>query len=236
MGRSLRIAGMHLSFPPWLLGFVAVGSGPIRRWGAALWLMAAALPVPLTAAGLPASPAPPDQDISVRVQKTGAEILVDVDCPVRAPVSIVWAVLTDYDNMAAFVSNLQFSGIEHRVDNVLTVRQKGKVTRGLFSFAFDNVREIELLPFAEIRSRLVHGDLKASAFTTRIVDLDGLVHISNNGRYTPNVWVPPLIGPVIIEGETRKQFGEIRAEILRRAGRRSSDLASNDHGNEVGIR
>ncbi len=198
--------------------------------------MAAAVPIPLAAAASPAFPAPPDQDISVRVQKTGAEILVDVDCPVRAPVAIVWDVLTDYNNMATFVSNLQFSGIERRVDNVLTVRQSGKVTRGLFSFAFDNVREIELVPFAEIRSRLVSGDLKASAFTTRIVDLDGLVHISNSGRYTPNVWVPPLIGPVIIEGETRKQFGEIRAEILRRAGRRAGDLASNEHGNDNGIR
>ncbi len=198
--------------------------------------MTVAVPVALAASVPPASPAQVDQDISVRVQKAGAEILVDVDCPVRAPVAIVWDVLTDYNNMAAFVSNLQFSGVERRVDNVLTVRQRGKVTRGVFSFAFDNVREIELLPFAEIRSRLVSGDLKASAFTTRIVDLDGLVHISNNGRYTPNVWVPPLIGPVIIEGETRKQFGEIRAEILRRAGRRAGDLASNEHGNDNGTR
>jgi hypothetical protein len=57
---------------------------------------------------------------------------------------------------------------------VLTVRQKGKVTRGPLSFAFDNVREVELVPVAEIRSRLVSGDLKASFFTTRIADLDGL--------------------------------------------------------------
>jgi len=31
------------------------------------------------------------------------------------------------------------------------------------------------------------------------------------------VWVPPLIGPAVIEAETRKQFEEIRAEILRRS-------------------
>lgn len=235
VGAPTTILGMRFSFPPWWPGS-AVLSGSIRRWGAVVWLMAAAVPVALAASASPASPPQVDQDISVRVQKAGEEILVDVDCPVRAPVAIVWDVLTDYNNMAGFVSNLQFSGIERRVDNVLTVRQRGKVTRGVFSFAFDNVREIELMPFAEIRSRLVSGDLKASAFTTRIVDLDGLVHISNNGRYTPNVWVPPLIGPAIIEGETRKQFGEIRAEILRRAGRRPGDLASNKHGNDNSTR
>jgi hypothetical protein len=32
----------------------------------------------------------------------------------------------------------------------------------------------------------------------------------------PKVWVPPAIGPAMIEAETQKQFGEFRAEILRR--------------------
>jgi len=207
-----------------------------RKWLATISAAAALLPLVAAPAGFPAVPASPDQDILVRVQRAGAEILVDVDCPVRAPVRVVWDVLTDYDNMASFMSTLQFSGIERRADNVLIVRQTGKVTRGLFSFAFDNVREVELVPLAEIRSRLVSGDLKASAFTTRIIDLDGLVHVLNSGRYTPNVWVPPLVGPALIEGETRKQYAEIRAEILRRAARHSASLALSDHENDIRLR
>jgi hypothetical protein len=39
------------------------------------------------------------------------------------------------------------------------------------------------------------------------------------------MWVPPLIGPAMIEAETRKQFGEIRTEILRRSERRAAGLA-----------
>jgi hypothetical protein len=35
----------------------------------------------------------------------------------------------------------------------------------------------------------------------------------------PDVWVPPLIGPSVIEAETRKQFDEVRTEILRRSAR-----------------
>jgi hypothetical protein len=46
-----------------------------------------------------------------------------------------------------------------------------------------------------------------------------MVHVVNSGRYTPRVWVPPLIGIALIEAETRKQFGEIRAEMLRRSVR-----------------
>jgi len=159
----------------------------------------------------------PDEDIAVRVQKHGSEISVEVDCPVRAPTRVVWDVLTDYDHMTRYISNLAYSGVEGRVADVLMVHQTGNATRGPFSFAFDNVRAVELVPFTEIRSRLVSGNLKASQFTTRIVEADDVVHILNSGRYRPEIWVPPLIGPALIEEETRKQYGEIRAEILRRA-------------------
>ena len=70
-----------------------------------------------------------NQDIVVHVQKDGQHIAVDVDCPVDAPSSIVWEVLTDYDHMAQFISNLEYSGVEDRVDNTLRVHQKGKASR-----------------------------------------------------------------------------------------------------------
>jgi hypothetical protein len=164
---------------------------PVPRWLIACWLALVATSAWAAAA---------DQDIVVHVKKDGAEITVDVDCPVIAPVPAVWDVLTDYDNMTSFISNLEYSNVQARVDNVLRVHQRGKATRGPLSFTFDNVREVELRPFIEVRSRL------------------------NSGRYTPKLWVPPIIGPAMIEAETRKQFAEIRAEILRRSERRAAEL------------
>ena len=199
-------------------GIVASGCRVTRAWQ---WLLACCV----ATVAVSASAAAADEDIVVHARKDGAEVVVEVDCPVRAPVLAVWDVLTDYDNMSRFISNLQYSGIEGRVDNVLKVRQFGKASRGPLTITFDNVREVELRPFTEVRSRLISGDLKASAFTTRLVDVDGLVHIVNSGRYTPKIWVPPVIGPALIEEETRKQFGEIRTEILRRSERRAAELA-----------
>ncbi|HKW80128.1 MAG TPA: SRPBCC family protein [Casimicrobiaceae bacterium] len=178
----------------------------------------------LAAVAGPALAVTPDQDIVVDVKKDGMAVVVNVDCQVRAPISIVWDVLTDYDNMASFISNLQYSGVQGRIDNVLEVRQTGKATRGPLSYSFDNVREVELVPYSQIRSRLIRGDLRDSAFTTRIIEADGMIHIVHSGRYTPKIWVPPLIGPALIAAETRKQYGEIRAEILRRSERRAAGL------------
>jgi hypothetical protein len=167
----------------------------------------------LPVAGLQAAS---DQDIAVRVKKNGPEVAVDVDCPVNASAAVTWEVLTDYDHMSEFLSDVQHSSVQARDGLTLQVYQKGKAERGLLSITFENLREVELVPYQEIRSRLISGDLKASAFTTRVVDDGTLVHVIHSGRYTPKLWVPPVIGPTLIEAETRKHFGELRNEILRR--------------------
>ena len=131
--------------------------------------------------------------------------------------SVVWDVLTDYEHMAQFISNLESSSVESRVDNKLRVHQKGEATKWTFTMKFDLIREVELFPPHEIRSRLISGDMKASDYVTRIVEVDGQVHIINSGHYTPNIWVPPFIGPALIETETQNRFAELRTEILRRS-------------------
>jgi hypothetical protein len=190
-----------------------VTAAAFRRWGAAPILAAALL------AALPglAWPSDANRDIVVRVHKDGPSIAVDVDCPVDAPRLVVWEVLTDYDHMAQFLSNLESSAVTSGSDALLRIHQKGSEGRGPLTFTFENIRDIELVPHRAIHSRSVSGDLKASSFTTRIVEVAGVLHIVNCGRYTPGVWVPPFIGPAVIEAEIRKQFGEIRREILRRS-------------------
>ena len=76
-----------------------------------------------------------------------------------------------------------------------------------------------LTPYTEIRSRLISGNLEASVFTTRVLDQGASAQVVHHGEFIPKVWVPPIIGPAAIEAETRKQFQEMRAEILRRKAR-----------------
>ena len=76
------------------------------------------------------SAAADDSDIVVKVRKEGDAIHVSVDCPVRAPPAVAWDVMTDYDNMAKFVSNLTESAVRMHMGNRLQVSQKGKASRG----------------------------------------------------------------------------------------------------------
>jgi len=156
-------------------------------------------------------------DIVVHARKDGATITVEVDCPVNAPRAVVWDVLTDYDHMAKFISNLEVSAVRMRMGDRLQVHQKGKASRGPLTFPFESVREIEFVPQTEIRSRMVSGDTMPASFTTRIETAGNQLHIVHTGTYTPSIWVPPVVGPALIEMETRRQYGEIRDEIVRRA-------------------
>ena len=186
----------------------------MARWCARLfcWIIAASF-----LAAFLSHAAPQDsRDIIVKVQKKGEWVIVDVDFPVDATVPEAWNVMTDYDNMSKFVSNLVSSKIIGRDGNTLSVEQKGKASRGPLTISFENVREIVLTPQSQVQSRLVSGDLKASEFTTRVIDRGAFTQITNHGEFIPNMWVPPLIGPALIEAETRKQFQELRLEILRR--------------------
>ncbi len=165
---------------------------------------------------MPQARAADDTDIQVQVQQRGRWIVVDVSLSVEATALESWKVMTDYDNMARFVTNLELSRIVERVGDTLTVMQKGKASRGPLTFSFENMRQIVLTPYREIHSHLISGDLEASEFTTHVVDHGTFAEIINHGEFIPNVWVPPLIGPAVIAAETRKQFGQLREEILRR--------------------
>jgi len=181
-------------------------------------LLGLSLGVPLALAQAPLRADPhAASDIVVHVKKNGATIIVDVEMAVQAPPLAAWDVLTDYDHMAQFVTNVQASKITDRKGNTLVVAQKSGTAFGLLKFSFDNIREVELIPHSEVRSKLISGDMKASAFTTRILsDGGGGARVLNHGEFVPTMWVPPVIGTAFLEAETRRQFHELRNEIMRR--------------------
>jgi len=122
--------------------------------------------------------------------------------------------------MAQFLPNVAQSVVRMRMGNRLRVYQKGRASRGPLSISYESVREIELVPASEVHSRIVEGDNMPAEFVTRIEERGDGLHIVHTGDYTPRLWVPPGIGTALIEAETRRQYGDIRNVILRRAASR----------------
>ena len=143
------------------------------------------------------------QEVKVKVQRHGETIVVDVEAHVAAPVKDAWSVFTDYEHMSGFISNIKHSKVLARDGNLLEVEQAGETRVAFMRFGFIAVRAVELTPMLEIRSSLVSGDFKAYASTTHIAATPTGAKISHHGEYVPKSWMPPLIGPAMIESVTR---------------------------------
>jgi hypothetical protein len=185
---------------------------PVAGYGRSLWFAMAFAMLPAEAFGVP----PDSRDIAVATRRDGETFVVDVNFVVETNPQEAWNVLTDYDHMTEFVSNLAMSWIVRRDTAKVEVAQTSQMSLGPFELKFENVREVALVPLREIRSTLVRGDMKASTFTTRLAIEGSATRIINHGRFAPDRWIPPLIGTAMLEAETRKHFAELRAEILRR--------------------
>ncbi len=157
-------------------------------------------------------------DLTVTVEKRGERVIVDARMAVEASPPVVWGVLTDFDHMAAFISNLQASSARKLDERSVEVSQKGLAAFGPLSFAFETVRRVELMPPETIRSHQISGTTKFFEGLTRVVFEGGRAEISYHGESVPGVWIPPVIGLAFIRNQTEEQFREIRAEMLRRQG------------------
>lgn len=162
------------------------------------------------------SEAEPERDVTVSVRKNGDTIVVDVSFIVAASQQEAWNVLTDFDHMSEFISNLQSSKVISRNGNKLQVAQVGKAARGMFSFAFESVREVELTPQSTIRSRLLSGNMQKMDGATQLSADNSGTRVEFHGESVPSVWVPPVVGTRFIGNEVQEQFREMRVEILKR--------------------
>lgn len=157
-----------------------------------------------------------DEDIAIKVQIKGENVTIDLNLVVPATQQQAWAVMTDFEHMASFISNLKESKIIGASENMQTIFQRGSANYGPLSFSFESTREIRLSPFNEIQSRMIKGNMRKMEGTTRFVSEGALTRIAYHADSISGVWIPPIIGRRFIEHEIREQFLEMRNEILKR--------------------
>jgi hypothetical protein len=165
-----------------------------------------------------------DDPIQVTARKNGETITVDAVFNVSATQRRAWDVLIDFEHMPNYVANLESSKVIRRSGNIVQVAQKGRQSYGPFSFSFDNLREVELSPYSEIRSHLISGSMPRSDGTARLSERGGVTQVIYHGVFVPNVRIPSFLGIPAIESVTRQQFEELRREIERRPATSDDDL------------
>lgn len=155
-------------------------------------------------------------DVKVRVDIAGEIIRVDVETAIAAPAMEVWTVLTDFERLPQFVSNLLSSKVLSRDGNVVRVSQSGKVSFGPFSFKFQSEREISLTPFVKIDSRMISGNMKHFRGVTHIDAIEGATRIRYQSEGIPDTVLPLSFGRSLVQSETREHYTEICKEVMRR--------------------
>lgn len=166
--------------------------------------------------GLVVVPALANDSLSTEVHIEGEWVRVDVSFTVPASRAQVWEVMTDFEHMAAFVSNLSVSRVVSREGPVLRIYQRGRAHSSVLDFPFEVLREVHLRPMLRIESHLISGSMKEQMGVTELADEGSETRVVFHGASVPGVWVPPVVGKPFIESEIREQFREIQAEILRR--------------------
>jgi hypothetical protein len=159
---------------------------------------------------------PQGRDIEVQVSMVGENIIIDLNFAVPASQQEVWDVLTDFDGMADFVSNLKESKIVSVSEDKFTIFQSGAATYGPIRYPFESTREVRLIPYDKILTHLVSGNMHKLEGTTYLTDEAGLTRVVHRTEAIPKVWIPAVVGKVFIEHEMREQFNEMRNEIIRR--------------------
>jgi Polyketide cyclase / dehydrase and lipid transport len=175
-----------------------------------------ALAIALFALAGPAFAAPA-QDVVVRVTRDGSTFMVEAEFSVTATQDEAWDVLTDFDHMSQILSNVDASRIMDRDGNRFQVVQKSHAQAGLLRVSLDSVRQVELTPKTEIKSRILKSnDLKSSDFTTRLAEEGGLIKVTVRGSFVPMGLAAAAANPDAVEANTRRQYSELRDEIVRR--------------------
>jgi carbon monoxide dehydrogenase subunit G len=159
-------------------------------------------------------------NITITAERNGSAVAIDARAEIRAPLTLIWETLTDYNELARFIPGMKSSRVIERKGTAAIVRQTGEAGFLFFGFPLDVVVESLERPPHVIEIRVLSGNLR---------QLDGRYQIepvkSEPGSFVlrwfgliePDMTLPPLIGVPILRSNIGGQFRGMVHEIERRA-------------------
>lgn len=155
-------------------------------------------------------------EIAVHTTRSGDTLHVEASAEFEGTIARTWQVLTDYSRLAEFVPDLQVSRVISRDGNQVQVEQKGEARLLFLSFPIDVRLAITEHPSVRVVSRAVAGNFREMQGTYMLEAAQGRVLLRYTGRMTPDFYVPPLIGVLVLRRHVETTFGALVDEIVRR--------------------
>ena len=155
-------------------------------------------------------------DDDVEVEYRDGTYFASLAFLVAAPPAVVIDVLTDFNHMVGIVPNLVSSQIVSRQDNVFVIKQRGKADFGPFSFPFESLRQVELLPDGRILGRALGGSTKHLRSELRVQAQGRGARVDYQIEVVPDRWLPSGLGVPFMRHEMAEQFTALIHEMERR--------------------
>jgi carbon monoxide dehydrogenase subunit G len=153
------------------------------------------------------------------VERQGERIHVHAQSEVDAGPETVWATLSDYDELAAFIPDMVSSRTVSRAGARAVVEQKGTAGVGLFRQGFSVLLEVVEQPHDSISLTGIGGDFRRFDARYDIVRLGPhRTRIVYEATLVPDLPVPPLVGMPVMRSMIGSQFDALVREMKRRGG------------------
>jgi ribosome-associated toxin RatA of RatAB toxin-antitoxin module len=162
-----------------------------------------------------------ERDLRVNADSDWGVVTIQADMLVPADAKTAWQVLTDYNNLARFVPEMESSRVISKPGQPLRIEQQGK--SGILSFLVPEyiVLQIEEKPVEHIRFKAIAGSVSSMRGEWRIVGAGNPVRVIYTARIVPLLPLPPLLGTAMIENDVESKLSAVRREIARRAAART---------------
>lgn len=152
----------------------------------------------------------------VQVGEANGKLVLNVSYRVPVSPREAWAVLTDFENMPAFVPGLETSKVLQRTGKTLQVEQTGSVHFGMLPIQYASKRQIEIVPYQSISSHTLSGDTRLESVMVLTPAGNGTL-LSYHATATSDLPVPNSLISASLSEMLENQFKAMGQEMARRS-------------------
>ena len=146
--------------------------------------------------------------IEAKVSNEDKRYFVELEVIINADSDRVYKLLTDYENLTKISDSIKESRLVYSLsDNDHRVQVKTKACVTFFCKTINQIQDVEELPGMVIVTTSIptKSDVDYAHARWKVTAENGLTRINFNSDLKPSFWIPPVIGPPLIERALRNE-------------------------------